>query len=146
VTGERDTRLPDGLLDQYKLAVEMADRLGARRGQANTFYLAVQSALVTLAGLKGTPTEAISAAGLVLCAVWFMQLRSYRDLSAAKWKVINAMESALPSSPFTDEWAELKPDAPKKWRDRYAELGVVERVVPAVFAAIFAVLLITEAT
>lgn len=33
--------LPEGYLDLYKLAVEMADRVSARRTTANTFFLTV---------------------------------------------------------------------------------------------------------
>jgi len=36
------------LFDQYKLAVEMADRVSARRTQANTFFLAVNTGLLTV--------------------------------------------------------------------------------------------------
>ncbi|GHI47573.1 RipA family octameric membrane protein [Streptomyces albidoflavus] len=36
------------VLELYKLAVEMADRVSARRGTANAFFLSVQTALVTL--------------------------------------------------------------------------------------------------
>ncbi|MFM7513701.1 MAG: hypothetical protein ACKO3F_10140 [Cyanobium sp.] len=36
------------LFDQYRLAMEMADRLSARRMQANTFFLAVNTGLLTV--------------------------------------------------------------------------------------------------
>ena len=36
------------LFDQYRLAVEMAYRLSARRMQANTFFLAVNTGLLTV--------------------------------------------------------------------------------------------------
>lgn len=42
------------VLEQYKLAVEMADRVSARRGNANLFYLSVQTTLLTAAGLAYT--------------------------------------------------------------------------------------------
>lgn len=35
--------------------------------------------------------------------------------------------------PLTDEWVYLKQDPVKWWRPRYAELGLVERLVPTVF-------------
>ena len=37
-------KLPDGLLEQYKIYVEMADRISARRGLANTFFLTLNTA------------------------------------------------------------------------------------------------------
>ncbi|MEB3361923.1 MAG: hypothetical protein VKI42_07365 [Synechococcaceae cyanobacterium] len=36
------------LFDQYKQAVDIADRLSARRMQANTFFLAVNTGLLTV--------------------------------------------------------------------------------------------------
>jgi hypothetical protein len=38
------------LLDQYKLYVEMADRISQRRTSANTYFLSVNSAILAFAG------------------------------------------------------------------------------------------------
>jgi hypothetical protein len=38
-------------LEQYKLYVEMADRIGARRQAANTFFLTINTALLAFLGL-----------------------------------------------------------------------------------------------
>lgn len=136
-------KLPDGLLDQYKLAVEMADRVSARRATANGFFLTVQSATVALLSVPSIERRWIAAAGIVFAATWWLLLRSYRQLNAAKWSSIATLESKLPAQPFTEEWAELKRDPIKRWRPRYAELGFVERIVPAVFTALFVVILIS---
>ena len=84
--------------EQYKLAVEMADRISARRGTANAFYFTVTSALLGFA--EGLDLTVTSAAGAVLAAAWWLQLRSYRNLSAAKWQVITALEQGPPDSTF----------------------------------------------
>lgn len=39
------------LLEQYKLYVEMADRVSARRGSANTFFLTLNTTAVTAIGV-----------------------------------------------------------------------------------------------
>jgi hypothetical protein len=140
----------NAVLDLYKLAVEMADRVSARRATANAFFLTVQTALVAVLGIA-TPTLhhapwwtalAVALAGVILSASWWLQLRSYRDLNRAKFSVINAIENDLPVKVFTDEWASLKRDPISRWRGRYAELGTVERVVPGVFAALYLLLFI----
>lgn len=128
--------LPDGYLELYKLAVEMADRISARRAVANTFLLAVQSGLVSLLGTHAFDPQAIAGGGLVLALAWWVLLRSYRDLNRAKFKVICDMEKRLPVQLFDQEWQYLKRDPVKTWRGRYAELGTVERVVPLIFALI----------
>ncbi|MGW5862081.1 RipA family octameric membrane protein [Streptomyces sp. NPDC055239] len=138
------------VLELYKLAVEMADRISARRGAANAFFLSVQSALVTLVGF-GTPklaespwwvSLAVALAGTTLSATWWMQLRSYRDLNTAKFQVINKLEEHLPVRVFADEWDALKRDPIAGWRKRYAELGTSERVVPLVFTVAHLILFV----
>jgi len=134
----------------YKLAVEMADRISARRATSNSFFLAVQTAFVAALGLAapslaGAPwwtNVTISVAGVALSISWWLQLRSYRDLNRAKFKVINSMEAGLPHRMFSDEWEYLKNDPVPSWRARYAELGAVERFVPWVFVALYVLLLL----
>ncbi|QQZ55324.1 hypothetical protein IFE09_18150 [Streptomyces microflavus] len=123
--------------------MEMADRVSARRGTANAFFLSVQTTFVALVGF-GFPklTEypwwaafAVTLAGVTLSATWWLQLRSYRDLNTAKFKGINKIEERLPVKIFADEWEALRSDPVVGWRKRYAELGTSERIVPLVFVA-----------
>jgi uncharacterized membrane protein YhdT len=124
----------EAVLDLYKLAVEMADRVSARRGVANSFLLTVQSVFVAAlapaaSGLTAAPrwaAVAVLVTGLILSAVWWLQLRSYHDLNRAKFTVITSLEHRLPAKVFADELAALRP--------RYAELGTIERLVPGAFA------------
>jgi hypothetical protein len=135
----------DDVLEQYKLAVEMADRVSARRGNTNLFFLSIQTTLLTAAGLAYTTVENVSwyavlitaLTGLALSAAWWRQLQSYRLLNMAKFEVINAVEERLPVKVFTDEWEILTKQTPS-----YVELGVPERVVPWVFAMLQILLMI----
>jgi hypothetical protein len=145
VTGETEQALPEGYLEIYKLAVEMADRISARRAVASSFFLTAQSALVVLVGATTTQDWAFALPGLVLAITWGLLLRSYRLLNGAKFAVIQGMERQLPASPFQDEWDLLDPPD-KAWRERYFELGLLERVVPTVFAVAFLIILISDAT
>jgi hypothetical protein len=122
----------------------MTDRVSARRGVASGFFLTAQSALVALVGATSTEDWAFALPGLVLAVTWALLLRSYRLLNSAKFKVIQAMEERLPAAPFKDEWVELKPEGGKGWRGRYFELGLLERIIPAVFGIVFLVVLIAE--
>ncbi len=134
--GERD-----GVLEIYKLTVEMADRLSGRRAIANTFLLSVQSALVAATGSDSLADAPVAGAGMLLAASWWVLLRSYRDLNDAKFQVICEMEKELPVQAYSAEWKTLKKDPVKPWRPRYAELGTVERIVPVAFFALNAVIL-----
>lgn len=128
-------------MEQYKLAVEMADRVSARRATANSFFVSVQSALVAAFGFADDDRWPLAVAGIVIASTWWLSLRSYRMLNSAKFTVINAMEGALPASPFKDEWDILdKKDGPL--HNRYAALSFVEQTVPVAFGLLNAGLLI----
>lgn len=140
-------------LELYKLAVEMADRISARRGLANTFFLTVNTGLAALLG--GTALRwYVAAAGIVFALAWWWLLQSYRRLSSAKFRVITALEPDLPIQLFSEEWRYLESTkAPWRlwpardlwaWMNSYHELGTVERVVPLAFAAIYTIELIRQ--
>ncbi|MEU9595354.1 hypothetical protein AB0E06_00875 [Streptomyces sp. NPDC048109] len=121
----------EALLDLYKLVVEMADRISVRRGNANAYFLTVQTALATIiAALPAAPLAATAelTVALLLSTVWWLQLRSYRDLNRAKFRIVLALETRLPAALYTDEQATLP--------SRFLELGGTERLVPWAFAAL----------
>lgn len=142
----------DAFFELYKLAVESADRVTERRGTANSYYLTVQTAFIAVLAVAVPHTAKSSvwqtgvaaAAGVTLSACWWLQLRSYRQLNAAKFVVINDMEKRLPVAIFGREWDTLKTDPVQSWRGRYAELGTVERLVPWVFAFLYVNLFLAE--
>jgi hypothetical protein len=138
----------------YKLAVEMADRVSARRALANTFFLTVNTGLAALLGGQNLRWYA-AAGGIVFAMAWWWLLQSYRKLNGAKFTVINAIEPRLPVQLFSDEWRHLEnTKAPRKawpprslwlWLTGYHELGTVERVVPLAFVVIYVAELIRQA-
>jgi hypothetical protein len=146
------------VLEIYKLTVEMADRVSARRAAANTFFLTVNTTLVAVVGLRTVSPDsallsiAVCAAGVAVAGCWWLLLRVYRRLNSAKFTVINQIEAEhLPVKPFTDEWVQLMPsDARTGRRARIGkglrELGGVERIVPVVFGFLYLVLLIGRLT
>jgi hypothetical protein len=134
-----DNRDSEQYLELYKLAVEMADRVSARRATANAFFLTINTAL--LAFVSSGSLDAlwlVALAGIALSGTWWVLLKSYRDLNAAKFQVITEMESILDAKIFNDEWTRLKENRPEGWRGTYAEFGAVERFVPLIFAALYA--------
>lgn len=125
------------LFDQYKLAVEMADRVSARRMQANTLFLAVNTGLLTvfasllkekiLVGFSGAlPIVAL----LALCFVCWRIVQSYRQLNSGKYDVILAIEALLPLAPYPTEWEAL---GRGKHPKLYLSIPHVESSVPRLF-------------
>ncbi|MGH2761261.1 MAG: RipA family octameric membrane protein [Thermoleophilaceae bacterium] len=138
--------LPSNYFELYKLAVEMADRISARRGVANSFFLTANTGIVAVLGSQDVRWY-LAAAGIVFAAAWWALLKSYRDLNSAKFEIILAMEERLPIGVYGDEWDRLRRepvkfslrrDALRSWLAQYRELGSIERIVPWVFALIYA--------
>ncbi len=142
------------VMESYKLAVEMADRVSARRAVANAFFLTVNTTLVAVVGLhdageRSAPLSvAVCAAGVVVAVCWWFLLQNYRRLNEAKFVVINRIEDEhLPVKVFKDEWAQLEGDDPPTGRTAKVkaglkQLGGIERLVPVVFALLYVVLLV----
>ena len=133
------------VLEQYKSYVETADRVSARRGLTNTFYLSINTVIVTVVGILWRDRPSLETWWLVLpalvailqCVVWWMTLLSYRQLNVAKFDVIKLLEERLPAAPLTGaEWTRLTLNT--DWR-RYMPLTWVEQLVPALFAVIYLV-------
>jgi len=133
------------LIEQYKLYVEMADRISSRRSLTNTFFLTLNTAAFTVVGLfLAGPTSVIAPrAWLVLpffaltvqCMAWFWLIRSYRQLNTAKFQVIGALEERLPASPYwRAEWFAL---GEGKDKSKYWPLTHLEQWVPLLFVAIY---------
>lgn len=149
------TTAPDPrVMEAYKLAVEMADRVSARRAVANAFFLTVNTTLVAVVGLRGTAassallTVSVCVAGIAVAGCWWFLLQNYRRLNEAKFAVINKIEEEhLPVKVFSEEWAVLgRPDGPEgrlaRIKAGFKQLGTVEKVVPMVFALLYVMLLI----
>lgn len=97
------------LLEQYKLYVEMADKISERRQSANSYFLSVNSALLAFVGYLTTKETTeylwlLGVAGMILSYLWYRLVRSYRDLNTAKFLVVHAIEQQLPLSPYDAEW------------------------------------------
>ncbi len=135
----------DHLLEQYKLFVEMADRVSQRRDQSNRFYVTLVSAIAGLLMVLarfGTSVNGIwpvvflisGLLGATLSFIWFLNIKSYRTLNTAKFEIINDLERRLPYQGYSKEWELLRPaiGSPK-----YLQLTRIEQLVPAVIILLF---------
>ena len=141
------------LLEQYKLYVEMADKISERRAKANTFFLSVNTLLVTAIGVLSKLQSGFeilnlwwvlvtSFAGILFCWAWMSIIHSYRQLNTGKFKIILLIEAKLPLAMYKTEWSYLKP---KRGLSKYTQLTVVEPLVPKIFALVYFVLMIMAA-
>lgn len=129
------------LLEQYKLYVEMADRISDRRERSNRFYISLLSALLALLSiivgrnilnrLQTVVFMTIGILGLGLCSLWIINIRSYRQLNSGKFKVIHEMEQNLPFNCYDREWEILGEGKEPK---SYLQLTRVEQYIPIILA------------
>ena len=142
-----DGNYPEHLLEQYKLYVDMADRISQRRQSAHGFFLTVNTGLIaflgwSLIGGKGVLDPilfiVVAVVGIVLSASWYMLMRSYLNLNTAKFEVINLMEGYLPVRPYGAEWYALGEghDA-----SRYRPFTKIESLIPGAFGLLHLALL-----
>jgi hypothetical protein len=133
------------VFEQYKLCVEMADRVSARRNLANTFFLTLHTALIAFLGTwlsqehhREVPVVLALAALLLLlgmCVTWWFTVRSYHQLNRGKFEVIGVLEERLPARTFVAaEWRALGEG--RDWRV-YLPLNRVERWIPLLFAGAY---------
>jgi hypothetical protein len=136
------------LLEQYKLYVQMADKISERRQTANTFFLTINTALVAMLGIAWRPAERlvgpmwyliVGVSGLVLCYSWYRLVRSYRDLNSGKFRIVHAIEQLLPIRPYDAEWTIVgRGEDPKL----YLPFTHVETKVPWVFFILYLVVIV----
>ncbi|MBV8887811.1 MAG: hypothetical protein JO235_27965 [Chroococcidiopsidaceae cyanobacterium CP_BM_RX_35] len=132
------------LLEQYKLYVEMTDKMSARRSKTNSFYTSLLSGLLAFLSLTGekTPTSnfrgtvllAIAILGLILCFLWYINIHSYKQLNSGKFKVIYEMEQHLPFACYDKEWNILRKD---KSHGGYLNHTRIEQYIPLALATVY---------
>jgi len=136
------------LFEQYKLYVEMADRISQRRAQTNQFYITILSALVIiLSFIVGNHLYSkilhlvivvVAVVGMLLCIIWYYNIESYKQLNSGKFKVIHEMEATLPYAAYKREWEILGEGKKKR---TYFPLTHIEKYLPLVMAGLYILLI-----
>ena len=130
------------LLEQYKLYVQSADNVSARRLTSSHYLLTINAALVTLYGLQsatfgqGYWTLLIPFVGIPICALWYLIIKSHADLNRIKFHVIHEFEQHLPAAMYKHEWRLAERGQGKVYR----AVTTIERWIPFLFAALHVVL------
>jgi len=137
------------LIEQWKLTAEMADRVSSRRIETSKFYSSLLTGLIAVipfalglnisTDMQRLTLLSIGIMGLLLCYIWIVNIRSYKQLNSLKFKVIHEIEKGLPFPCFTREW---EIGAKEKSSRSYLRLSVVEQYVPLLLMIPFLILLI----
>ena len=136
--------LDDALLEQYKLYVQSAENVSARRVASSRYLLTVNAALVALYGFQSQLLKPpwlivlVPFLGILISLVWHRVIASHRDLNAVKFEIIHELERRLPVALYTHEWRLAEGGRGK----RYRSVTDIERWVPLLFLALHLFLLV----
>ncbi len=98
------------LLEQYKLYVQSAEHVSARRVASSRYLLTLNIALVTLYGIQsegfvqGYWTMLVPILGIPVSGLWYQIIQSHRDLNTVKFDIIHQLEEHLPVALYAHEW------------------------------------------
>ena len=121
------------LLQQWRLCVEMADKMSQRRSLTNSLFITINIGMISVYfSLSHWSQVAVSIFVVIINCVWWQNIKSYKLLNGAKFKVILEMEKELPCQAFGNEWNFLQAD------DEYKNLTDVEKWLPLIFGVSFA--------
>ena len=126
------------LLEQYKLYVQSAENVSARRLASSQYLLTLNAALVALYGLQSAGfgenywTLLVPFVGIPVSLLWLLIIKSHADLNRVKFDVIHEFEQHLPAAPYKYEWRLAEEGQGKAYR----AVTTIERRIPVLFVAL----------
>lgn len=144
--GKYGSRYKDHLLEQYKLYIESVNSVSMRRQTANNFFLSINTFLLSIVGFLiskdisgdfGILIYIIAFAGILLCIIWYMLVRSYRQMNKGKFSVVHEIEKKLPLKLYNAEWKAL---GEGKNKNKYYPFSHIEAIIPWIFSILYLML------
>ena len=130
------------LLEQYKLYVQSAENVSARRVQSSRYLLTLNAALVALYGFQSAGfgqsywALVIPVVGIAVSLLWYLIIKSHADLNRVKFDVIHEFEQHLPTAMYRYEWRLAGNGKGKSYR----AVTAIEKWIPILFAILHVVL------
>lgn len=138
----------DHFFEQYKIFIDSIEKTSDRRQQANNYFLAINTALISLIGFSLQvkifgdflwPKALIAFLGIIISVIFWYLIRSYKQLNTGKFVVVHEIEELLPLRLYKHEWEIL---GKGKDKSRYYPFSHIELLIPWVFGLIYTILLI----
>ena len=82
----------NNMLEQYKTYVESADKISDRRINVNTFFITLNSALITVMTIFFNNISLLfflSFLGTIFSILWFLNLKNYKHINNCKFNIIH---------------------------------------------------------
>ena len=134
------------LFEQYKLYVESIEKTSDRRQHANSYFITINTALISLIGLSfqiklfenlAFIKSILALVGIIVCIVFWYLIRSYKQLNTGKFDVVHKIEEHLPLALYKYEWEVLGKGKDNK---KYYPFSHIELIIPWVFGIIYGLL------
>ena len=128
------------LLEQYKLYVQSAENVSARRLASSQYLLTLNTALVALYGFQSAGfgksywTLLVPIIGALVSLIWFLIIKSHADLNRVKFDLIHELEQHLPAAMYKYEWRLAEGGQGKAYR----AVTTLERRIPLLFVLLHA--------
>jgi hypothetical protein len=147
---------PEVALKQYEMFVETSEELVRRKQNVNSFYITLNSLIVSIVlaaftfGEKftvlGVPFKYASiiiclssVVGVIVSLSWHSLLQSYADLNGSKMKIISYIETQLAYNLYDTEWQLV---SQKKGNKKYKSFSAKEKFIAKLFLGLYALLFI----
>lgn len=131
------------LLEQYKLYVQSAENVSARRVASSRYLLTLNVALVALYGFQSSNLDPgwwmilVPILGISVSFLWHRIIKSHKDLNDVKFRIIHEIEQQLPAALYAYEWRLANEGRGKPYRS----VTDIERWIPLAFLGLHLVLL-----
>lgn len=120
------------LLAQWQTCVEMANSISQRRDTMNNIFVTLNLAIMAAVSIVwDIKSILILVAGIIVCVLWLIFIKNYKQLNSAKFDVINEIEKSLPSQPFCKEWGILERNK------KYTDGTKLEKWLPIMFISLY---------
>ncbi len=132
-------RYRDHVLEQYRMFLDGMEKNSDRRRTVVQFFIGANTALFALVGFtfelgssltKLAARLSITAAGILVCVLFYYLFKSHKQLASAKFRVIEQIEAMLPLKPHASEWFQLKRGRDPKV---YFSFSRLEALLPVLF-------------
>jgi len=126
------------VLEQWKTYAEVANNNSEKRTTTNTIFISINTAIVAAIGITTDYRILYAIAGIFICILWRLEIKSYKELSSVKYHIVNEMENLLPLAPYKYEWEKLSE------QKKYCKLTSIEKFIPLVYSLLFAFIIISN--
>jgi len=144
---EYGTNYKNHLFEQYKLYIDSAEKTSDRRQQANNYFIAVNTALISLIGISFQDDISkksfwlkilLPFLGIIICVIFYFIIKSYRQLNTGKFKIIHKIERHLPLALYKHEWKVL---GEGEDINNYYPFSHIESFIPWTFGLLYFLLM-----